>query len=105
MFMLMIGSTDSQATAETVINLAHASLDRGHRVTLFFNAESMRLLETGRIEGFHGLISRGVRILACRTSALELGLTLGDLIEGAEMSSMGELVDLIEASDRALFLG
>jgi predicted peroxiredoxin len=106
MFILMIGSTDSQATAETIVNLASASLSRGHRVTVFFNAESTRLLETKTgAEGLSGLISRGVRLLACRTSAQELGLTPRDIVEGAEMSSMGELVDLVEASDRSLFLG
>lgn len=106
MFIVMIGSSDSPATAETIVNLTSASLDKGHRVTVFFDAEATRLLEKKRIGEFSGLISQGVRLLACRTSARELGLTSpGDLVEGAEMSSMGELVDLIEASDRTLFLG
>lgn len=106
MFILMIGSTDSQATAETIVNLTSASLARGHRVTVFFNAESTRLLETKTgVEKLSGLISRGVRLLACRTSAQELGLTPRDIVKGAEMSSMGKLVDLVEASDRTLFLG
>ena len=106
MLILMIGSTDSRSTAEKIVNLVSASLDRGHRVTVFCNAESTRLLESGRIEELTMLVSRDVRLLACRTSVQELGLTSpGDLVEGAEMSSMGELVDLIEASDRTLFLG
>lgn len=105
MFIVMIGSSDSPATAETIVNLTSASLDKGHRVTVFFDAEATRLLEKKRIGEFSGLISQGVRLLACRTSARELGLTPRDIVEGAEMSSMGELVDLIEASDRILFLG
>ena len=106
MLILMIGSTDSRATAEKIVGLASASLERGHRVTVFCNAESTRLLEPGRVEEFPPLVFRGVRLLACRTSAQELGLaSLADLIGGAEMSSMGELVDLVEASDRTLFLG
>ena len=106
MLILMIGSTDSQATAEKIVNLASASLSRGHQTIVFFNSESTRLLESGRIEEFQGLLSRGARLLACRTSAQETGLrSQGDLIEGAEMSSLGELVDLFEASDRTMFLG
>jgi len=105
MFIVMIGSSDSPATAETIVNLTSASLNKGHRVTVFFDAEATRLLEKKRIGKFSGLIYQGVRLLACRTSARELGLTPRDIVEGAEMSSMGELVDLIEASDRILFLG
>lgn len=106
MLILMIGSTDSRATAEKIANLASASLSRGHQTIVFFNAESTRLLESGRIEEYQGLLSRGARLLACRTSAQKAGLSSqGDLIEGAEMSSLGELVDLFEASDRTLFLG
>jgi len=48
----------------------------------------------------------GVRLLACRTSALNAGLaSKGALMRGAEMSSLGELVDLMADADRALFLG
>jgi sulfur relay (sulfurtransferase) complex TusBCD TusD component (DsrE family) len=106
MLILMIGSTDSQATAEKIINLASESLTRGHQTIVFFNAESTRLLEPDGFEELSGLLSRGARLLACRTSAQEAGLrSQGDLIDGAEMSSLGELVDLFEASDRTLFLG
>lgn len=106
MFILLIGSTDSQKTAEKIINLTSATLNKGHQVVVFFNAESTRLLMKGRIEQFSPFISQGVRLLACRTSAQEMGLTTrGDLIKGSEKSSMGELVDLIEVSDRVLFLG
>jgi sulfur relay (sulfurtransferase) complex TusBCD TusD component (DsrE family) len=106
MLILMIGSTDSRATAEKIVNLASASLSRGHQTTIFFNAESTRLLEPNRFEELSGLLSSGARLLACITSAQEAGLrSQGDLIEGAEMSSLGELVDLFEASDRTMFLG
>jgi predicted peroxiredoxin len=106
MLILIIGSIDSRSTAEKIVNLASAFLDRGHRVTVFCNSESTRLMEPGRVEKFPGLVSKGVRFLVCRTSAQEMGLTSqGDLVKGAEMSSMGHLVDLMEASDRTLFLG
>jgi sulfur relay (sulfurtransferase) complex TusBCD TusD component (DsrE family) len=102
----MIGSTDSQSTAEKIIKLASESITRGHQTIVFFNAKSTRLLEPDGLEELSGLLSRGARLLACRTSAQEAGLrSQGDLIDGAEMSSLGELVDLFEASERTLFLG
>lgn len=106
MFILLIGSTDSLTTAEAIKNLASACLKKGHEVAVFFNAESTRLLKAKKADGFSEIVRRGVRLLACRTSAANLGMaSTEDMIEGSEMSSLGELVDLMEASDRTLFLG
>ena len=104
---MLVASSESRATQETVIGLATASLDRGHDVSVFFNERSVRLLKGGvKDEEFEGLVERGARLLACRTSAMGLGLkSLEDLVGGAEMSSLGELVDLMGDSDRVLFVG
>ncbi len=107
MFILLVASTDSQETIETVHHLTQATVSRGHRVVVFFNSQSTRLLGSDR-ESPHlpALSELGVRLLACRTSALETGLApKGALMNGAEMSSLGELVDLMAEADRALFLG
>lgn len=107
MFILLIASSESTATIETARGLTASALVRGHKVTLFFNAESVRLLEAGKMaEDVAGLVTRGVRLLACRTSAQECGITSPeDLAEGVDMSSLGELVELMEDCDRALFIG
>jgi len=107
MNILLVASKDSQETLEDVKGLCEASLSKGHEVTVFFNSGSTRLLSSAReTNSLSTLKRRGVRLLACRTSALEMGLaSSGALAEGAEMSSLGELVDLLDTSDRTVFIG
>jgi predicted peroxiredoxin len=104
--ILLVASTDTPQALERVVGLSAASADRGHDVTAFFNAESVLLLRPERGGVLRELVSRGVRLLACRTSALDYGLTSSvAMVEGAILSSMGELVDLLDECDRALFVG
>jgi len=106
MFVLLVASTDSPETLETVHRLTQATVSRGHRVAVFFNSASTRLLGSGRDSPhLHSLSELGVRLLACRTSAQEAFSPKGALMNGAEMSSLGELVELIAEADKALFLG
>jgi predicted peroxiredoxin len=106
MRILLVASTDTPQALDRVLGLSSASTDRGHEVTAFFNADSVLLLRPGRGGALRELISRGVRLLACRTSALDHGLTLGGaMVEGAILSSIGELVELLGECDRALFVG
>jgi len=104
LLVLLVASSDAPSTLDAVCGLAAASAGRGHEVTVFFHMDGVKLLNvslrTGRL--VH-LLPLGVRLLACRTSARERGVE-GDLVEGAEMSSLGELVELMERCDRALFL-
>jgi len=44
-------------------------------------------------------------LIACQTACLQAGLGEGDLVGGARVSSLAELVVLMESSDRVLFLG
>ena len=107
MFILLVASTDTTDTLETLHNLTRATLSRGHRVVVFFNSASTGLLGSDRDSPhLRSLSDMGVRLLACRTSALEAGLApRGSLMNGAEMSGLGELVGLMAEADRALFLG
>ena len=107
MFILLVASTDSQETLETVHHLTQATVSRGHRVVVFFNSQSTRLLGSDRDSPHLPALSElGVRLLACRTSALETGLAPKvPLMNGVEMSSLGELVDLMADAERVLFLG
>ncbi len=107
MFILLVVSTDSPETLETVHHLTQATVSRGHEVIIFFNSQSTRMLGSDRDSPYLPDLSKlGVRLLACRTSAQESGLaSKGALMKGAEMSSLGELVDLMADADRALFLG
>jgi predicted peroxiredoxin len=107
MFILLLASTDSPETLKTIHGLTRASISRGHSVVVFFNSDSTRLLGSDRNSpDLRSISDMGVRLLACRTSALESGLApKGALMKGAEMSSLGELVGLMAEADRALFLG
>lgn len=83
-----------------MLGLAAAAVDRGHRVMVFFNEESVKLLaEPGAIEGLEA------DLLACVTAGRYIGVTNGDLVEGARFTSLAEVVALMEECDRTLFLG
>ena len=72
---------------------------KGHKVSLFFNEESVKLLLDPSLELF------GSELLACVTSSQAVGITEEKLITGARMSSLGEMVMLMEKCDRTLFMG
>lgn len=99
--------SDSVASVETVTGLAEASIRRGREITIFFNAEGVKLLLDARHdEKLVSLASRKIRLLVCRTSARECGIdSQGQLLKGAEMSSLSELVELMERSDRVVSVG
>ena len=107
MHILLVASTDLQSTLDEACGLAAAAVDRGHEVTIFFHMGAVGLLEASRAsDRLASLIPSSVRLLACRTSAKEGGIESEDeMIEGAEMSSLGELVEMLDRCDRALFLG
>ncbi len=102
-----MASSDSEGAENTLTGLADAALSRGHEVTLFFSDRSVRLLALGDDDGgYTGFHSRGSRLLVCRTSAVTSGVpSSGGFIEGVEMSSLGELVDLMDDHDRMIFVG
>jgi predicted peroxiredoxin len=107
MRILLVAYSDSEATAEKIEGLAKAALAHGHEVTVFLNGVSVRLVESGRrTRGFPNLLIDGVRLLVCRTSATTSGIESPDqFVGGTEMSSLSELVDLMEESGRVLILG
>jgi sulfur relay (sulfurtransferase) complex TusBCD TusD component (DsrE family) len=100
-------STNSQETIETIYYLTRESLSQGHIITVFFNSDSINLLNSKNDSPFLiSLLDMDVRLLACRTSVLDRGLASSQrLIEKAEMSSLGELISLMERADRTVFLG
>jgi len=107
MFFLIVISSDSPTKIKLVHRLASASILSGHQVTVFFFMSGVKLLDSsGNYEWSQLLIEAGVRLLACRTSTMDLGITFeGPLSLGVELSSLGELVELMDRCDRALFLG
>lgn len=107
MFILIVVSSNSTSKMKTAYGLASASIRRGHRVTIFFFMSGVKLLADKRgAEEPASLIEAGVKLLACRTSVTDQGIESEEsIVSGADMSSLGELVELMDRCDRTLYLG
>jgi peroxiredoxin family protein len=82
------------------MGIVRAAKDRGHDVVVFFNEESVKLLVQ-----YPMLSELNVKMLACQTVCQYVGIKEEDLIPGAKMTSMAEMVMMMEEKDRTLFLG
>lgn len=107
MLILLVASSDAPSTLDRAYGFAEAAVGRGHGVMAFFHMDGVRLLKASQAaDCFGSLVPLGVRLLVCRTSAKERGLeSEGNLMEGVVMSSLSELVEMLERCDRALFFG
>ncbi len=83
-----------------LMGTVRAAKARGHEVVVFFNEESVKLLVQ-----YPMLSELNVEMLACQTTCQYVGIKEEDLIPGARMTSMAELVMMMEEKDRTLFLG
>ena len=82
------------------MGIVRAAKDKGHDVVVFFNEESVKLLVQ------YPLLSElDVELLACQTMCQYMGIHEEDLIPGARMTSLAELVMMMDEKDRTLFLG
>jgi peroxiredoxin family protein len=82
------------------MGVVRAAKDRGHKVVVFFNEESVKLLAQ-----YPPLSDLNVEMLACQTICQDIGINEEDLIQGARMTSMAEVVMMMIEKDRTLFLG
>ncbi len=83
-----------------LMGMVRASTEKGHDVKIFFNEDSVRLLAQYPV-----LSDLEVEMLACQTTCRFMNINEEDLIRNAKMTSMAELVMLMESMDRTLFLG
>lgn len=97
MDILLVAST--RKAVQHLAGLTSAGTNIGHRVSIFLNSRSVSLLYDDRLRDLD------CQILVCRTSAVEAGIDEGKIYEGAQMSSLGEMVKLVDESDRVVFLG
>lgn len=82
------------------LGISKASKERGHKVTIFFNEESVKLLLD------HGALrDLEADMLACVTACEYSGIKEEDFVKGARMTSLGEVITIMEEADRTLFLG
>ena len=83
-----------------LLGIVKAAKDRGHHVVVFFNEESVKLL------AHYPLLSElEVEMLVCQTTCQCVGIKEEDLISGARMTSLAEIVVMMEEKDRTLFVG
>ena len=83
-----------------LMGIVRAAKDKSHDVVVFFNEESVKLLVQ------YPLLSElDVELLACQTMCQYMGIHEEDLIPGARMTSLAELVMMMDEKDRTLFLG
>ena len=83
-----------------LLGIVRAAKEQGHHVVVFFNDESVKLLAH-----YSQLSELEVEMLACHTTCQYVGIMKEDLISGARMTSMAEIVVMMEEKDRTLFLG
>lgn len=83
-----------------MLGVVNAAYKRRHKVTVFFNEESVKLLLRHSI-----LKGLPADILACVTSCQYSGIKEEDFVEGARMSSLGEVIEIMQRADRTLFMG
>lgn len=83
-----------------MMGVVDAARRRRHRVTVFFNEESVKLLTEHNV--LRGL---GAEMLACVTACEYSGIRQEDIVKGARITSLSEVVALMEKCDRTLFMG
>lgn len=79
--------------------LVSAARKRGHSVSVFFNEESVKLLLD-----HEALREVDARMLACVSACENVGIKQSDMPKKGRVTSLGEIVMLMEKSDRTLVL-
>ena len=99
---------------DTVYQFAKAAIKEGHKVSIFCDIDSIYGLTANQILPYQitpakklaELIDKGVHILACRESARLRGIDLKkESFKGVKESSLAELTQLIEESNRVVAFG
>ena len=108
--LLIIMSPPETRGLHTVVNLAEAVLRKGHEGVIFCTGdgvENMRKDMVGPLAPrLTGLLGEGLRVLVCRESARRRGvLAEAGLMEGVEMSSLAEMVELMDFSEKTIVFG
>jgi len=106
-FLLISISPPGIPGLQTVVNLAEAALRRGHDAIIFGTGDGVENLKKSAANPLASYLTRlmeaGLRLMVCRESARSRGLSAeADFIGGVEMSSLAEMVELMDSCDRTL---
>jgi sulfur relay (sulfurtransferase) complex TusBCD TusD component (DsrE family) len=110
LLVVLFSSPMQFQNTDTVYNFAEAAVKLGHEVTLFCDIDAVYNLKASQIlpdeetpaAKVTQLIEKGVQVLACMESARLRGITRKELIRGVKESSLAQLVELMEESDRVV---
>jgi sulfur relay (sulfurtransferase) complex TusBCD TusD component (DsrE family) len=114
LLVILFSSPIQFQSTDTVYEFAKAAIEEGHSVSIFCDIDSIYSLTASQIlpnqttpaKKLAELIDKGAYVLACRESARLRGINLKrDSFKGVKESSLAELGQLIEESDRIVAFG
>jgi sulfur relay (sulfurtransferase) complex TusBCD TusD component (DsrE family) len=114
LLIILFSSPIQFQNTDTVYEFAKAAIKEGHKVSIFCDIDSVYNLIRSQIlpnqatpaRKFAELIDKGAYILACRENARLRGIDLKkESIKGVKESSLAELAQLIEESNRVVAFG
>lgn len=114
MLIILFSSPIQFQNTDTVYEFAKAAIKEGHKVSIFCDIDSIYGLTASQIlpnqttpaKKIAELIDKGAYVLACRESARLRGIDLKkESFKGVKGSSLAELAQLIEESDRVVAFG
>jgi len=111
LLIILFSSPLQYQNTDTIYEFAKAAAEAGHEVSVFCDVDAVYNLMASQIlpeqmtpaKKFVKLIEKGVRVLVCQKSARLRGIDVEKaLIKRVMKSSLGELAQLIEESDRVV---
>jgi len=111
LLIILFSSPLQYQSTDTVYEFAKAAVEGGHEVSVFCDADAVYNLVVSQIlpdqmtptKKLAKLIEKGVHVLVCQQSARLRGINVEKgLIKGVVKSSLGELAQLLEESDRVV---
>jgi sulfur relay (sulfurtransferase) complex TusBCD TusD component (DsrE family) len=108
--LLILVSPHGTPGFQTAVNLAEAALRRGHEAIIFGTGDGVENLTEGAddtlVRRLTTIREAGMRLMVCRESTRRRGLSPeGGLIKKVEMSSLAEMVELMDFCDKTLVFG
>lgn len=111
LLIILFSSPLQYQNTDTVYEFAKAAVEGGHEVSVFCDVDAVYNLVASQIlpdqmtpaKKLVKLIEKGVRVFVCQQSARLRGIDVEkELIKRVIKSSLGELAQLIEESDRVV---
>jgi sulfur relay (sulfurtransferase) complex TusBCD TusD component (DsrE family) len=103
---ILLASGPGREDGRTVLPLAQAALDRGHRVHLFLMKEGVEYVRSRAgnpyAEALGRLMAAGAEVTLCALNARRQGLDKADAIPGVVFGSQYDHARIVAASDRYL---